>query len=248
MISRLPAFLPVRDDSDVGYSTLTVEAAKQIALTVQFEDCAGGEIAIKDIIKSSNATANTAFGTSDQIWRWADNEWKQYYLSKFSDRSKTIDGWVTKESAGKDKVTEDTIPAGETFFFKSMKAQTVTLAGAVKPFTASPSYGVAASQQVFVGYPWPQKLPIAEFNKYCSNPTANTAFGTSDQIWRWGKNSEWDQYYFSKYSDRSKTIDGWVTKASGGKESVTDAEIDVGEGFFFKSMKAQTITFTNAAE
>ena len=230
---------------------MTVAAGKQVALTVQFEDCAGGEIAVKDVVKSSNPTASTAFGTSDQIWRWQGTEWKQYFLSQYSSRSGTIDGWVTKESAGKDKVTEDTIPAGETFFFvnKGKNEVTLTLSGAVKPFKSTPSYSVGAGKQVFIGYPWPVKLPIAGFNKYCSSPTASTAFGTSDQIWRW-QGTEWKQYFFSQYSSRSGTIDGWATKESAGKDKVTEDQIDVGEGFFFvnKGKNEQTITFTNSVE
>ena len=162
-------------------------------------------------------------------------------------------GWATRESAGKDDVTTDTIPAGETFFFvnNGNSEVTITLSGAVKPFAASPTYTVGAGKQIFIGYPWPVKLPIAGFDNYCSTPNSNATFGSADQIWRWGKNGEWDQYFLCKPNPRTGvTVTGWATKASAGKESVTTAEIDVGEGFFFvnNGNVEQTITFTNVAE
>ena len=243
----------VESQNIVGYSTTTVDAAKQVALTVQFEDVStAGQIAVKDVVKSSNPTAGSSFGTADQIWRWSNGAWQQYFLCKPNPRAEiTADGWATKESAGKGDVTTDTIPAGETFFYlnKGKVTATITLAGGVKAFAATPTYEVEAAKQVFIGYPWPQKLAIAGFDKYCSNPTAGSSFGTADQIWRWGSGA-WDQYFLCKPNPRAEiTADGWATKDSAGKGGVTDAEINVGEGFFFlnKGKVKQTITFTNPA-
>ena len=123
--------------------------------------------------------------------------------------------------------------------------QTLLLSGAVKVFSAEPSYSVPAGKNQLMGYPWPVALAVSDFAKFQTTPTQNSSFGAADQIWRWDTaNSRWKQYYYSKYNKRAGTVDGWCTKESGGTE-VTNDTIAPGEGFFFANGGAatQTINF-----
>ena len=195
----------------------------------------------------ATATRNSSatFSAADQIWRWdtANNQWKQYFYSKKNNRTGTLDGWCTKESAGK-ALSNDVIPAGETFFYRNggSASQVLTLSGAVKTFSASPSYSVGAGDQCFMGYPWPVSLPIVDFVKFQAAPNASATFSAADQIWRWDNaNSQWRQYFYSKKNNRTGTVDGWCTKESAGKSLTVDA-INAGEGFFFRNGGSATET------
>ena len=161
--------------------------------------------------------------------------------------SKTVDGWCLK---GDKTNTTDRVGVGETFFFvnHSTKSVTLTLAGGVKSFTATPSYSVAPSKLCFMGCPWPVEMPIFGFEKYCSGATANATFSLADQIWRWDSETDaWRQYFNSKKNVMSKTVDGWCLK--GDKTNTTD-RVSVGEGFFFVNHNTitQEITFSTDAE
>ena len=242
------AAFAVTSSTIVGYNTATVPAGKQIALTVSFENVAGGSIDITNLLSCANHNANASFGSADQIWRWdtTNGRWDQYYYSKYNKRQGTVDGWCTKASEGK-SLTTATIPAGETFFYRNggSAAQTLVLSGAIKAFSAEPSYSIPAGKQQLIGYPWPVAMPIADFAKFQVNPVSNASFGSADQIWRWDTVAgAWKQYYYSKYNKRQGTVDGWCTKESGGT-AVTSDSVNPGEGFFFRNggSATQTISF-----
>ena len=234
----------------MGYNTINgVGPSKLVALTVQFENVAGNDIAVTDLVTSSSPTMNASFASADQIWRWdsATDAWRQYYNSKKNTMSKTVDGWCLK---GDKTNTTDRVGVGETFFFVNHAKTDVslTLAGGVKAFNAEPAYSVGPSKLVFMGNPWPMEMEIYGFETKCSSPASNASFASADQIWRWDSATDaWRQYYNSKKNTMSKTVDGWCLK--GDKTNTTD-RVSVGEGFFFVNHAKvdQTITFTNAAE
>ena len=189
------------------------------------------------------ASANVTAG--DSIWRWdsANSDWVKYYYRKLGTQPAV--GWCLN---GTTTVTTDTIPCGETFFFRRGTAGTVTtltLSGAVKEFSAKPSYSVAPGHYCFMGYPWPVEIDIATFTKYQGSPvggaSANVTAGDSIWLWDTGSN-DWVKYYYRKLGTQAAV--GWCKN---GTTTVTTDKIPAGEGFFFRRGTAgttDTITFT----
>ena len=104
----------------------SISGGQYVALGVQFESCAGGAIAVKDLVTVANPTASTAMGNSDQIWRWntATAEWTKYF--SYKPRGGTAHWVVSTDTSAE---TTDTIPAGEGFFFqRAGNAATISIA------------------------------------------------------------------------------------------------------------------------
>ena len=167
--------------------------------------------------------------TADQIWRWNTSSaaWDKYFYRK---QRTTVYGWC---KAGETAETADTIPAGETFFFRrgtGAAATDMTLAGAVKEFKGSTQYTASQNQLVFMANPWPMKIVIADFANYQTTPAgAATMNDTADQIWRWNTaTAGWDKYFYRK---QRTTVYGWC---KAGETAATADEIPAGEGFFFR--------------
>lgn len=220
-----------------------------MALVVGFENIGeSAEIAVSNLIcvASPAGAASANLPTNDQIWRWdsANSTWIKYYYRKVGTAAAV--GWC---SAGATTVTADTIPCGETFFFRrgtaGGSATTLTLAGQVKQFTASTSYSVEPGKYCFMGYPWPVAMSISGFTKYQGSPAgaASANLPTNDQIWLWDtETSDWVKYYYRKVGTQAAV--GWC---KAGSTTVTSDAIPAGEGFFFRRGTAgttDTITFT----
>ena len=101
----------------MGYQTAEgLSSDKFKALAVQFENIAGGEIAIKDLVTVGTPAGSAEFDFSaDQIWRWntEESDWDKYYVYK--PRGVQSFTWC---NAGETTATTNTIPAGEGFFFR----------------------------------------------------------------------------------------------------------------------------------
>ena len=243
-------FADVESANIVGYQTVDAPAATRYkALTVSFESV--GEVKavpVKDLIKVANpkggASANVA--ASDQIWRWnsESNDWTKYYYRQLGTQPAV--GWCLN---GQTKVTEETIPNGETFFFyrgQSGVATTLTLAGEVKEFSAETEIkDLVATRYRFIGYPWPVEMPIAGFEKWQGTPKggASANVAASDQIWRWNtSDNTWTKYYYRQLGTQPAV--GWCLN---GQSKVTTDVIPAGEGFFFyrgQGGVTDTITFS----
>lgn len=211
-----------------------VTAAKYVALGTVFEDVAGGDIAVKDVLTVGTPVGSGAMGGADQIWRWntASSSWTKYFY--YSGRG--ITQW---RKNGETKETSDTIPAGETFFFLRAPGSaetTLTLAGAVKDMSSNSSFTVAPAQLAFAANPWPASMAIKDFaNYYTSGSVAGSgAMGGADQIWRWNTDtSSWTKYFY--YSGRGTTQ--W---RKNGETTETADSINAGEGFFFQRAPGST--------
>ena len=116
----------IESANTVGYHTVpSISGGQYVALGVQFESCAGGSIAVKDLVTVANPTGGGQIGTADQIWRWntVTASWTKYFY--YSSRGQTR--WV--ESTATTTATTDTIPAGEGFFFqRAGGAATISIA------------------------------------------------------------------------------------------------------------------------
>lgn len=220
-----------------------------MALTVSFENIGETpEVPVASLLTINNpaGAASASLPGNDQIWRWdtANSTWIKYYYRKVGTQAAI--GWC---AAGATTVTTDTIPCGETFFFRrgtaGGSATTLTLSGAVKQFTASASYSVEPGKYCFMGYPWPIAMSIADFTKYQGAPAgaASASLPGNDQIWLWDtETSDWVKYYYRKVGTQPAV--GWC---KAGATTVTTDTIPAGEGFFFRRGTAgttDTITFS----
>ena len=221
----------IESANTVGYHTVpSISGSQYVALGVQFESCAGGAIAVKDLVTVANPTGGGQIGTADQIWRWntASAEWTKYFYYS----SRGVKRWVVSTDTTKE--TTDTVPAGETVFFcraAGAAATSLTLAGAVKEMTGVSSVSVSGSQLAFMANPWPTSVSIANFNSNYSSgsPTGGGQIGTADQIWRWNTaTSSWTKYFY--FSSRGQTR--WVESTA--TTTATTDTIPAGEGFFFQ--------------
>jgi len=228
----------IESANTVGYHTVpSISDGQYVALGVQFENCAGGAIAVKDLVTVGNPTGGATIGAADQIWRWntASASWTKYFYYS----SRGVKRWVNSDNTAAE--TTDTVPAGETVFFcRSGGATSLTLAGAVKEMTGASSVSVTDGQLAFMANPWPTSVSIASFNSnYPSGtPTGGATIGAADQIWRWNTaTSAWTKYFY--YSSRGQTR--WVESTA--TTTATTDTIPAGEGFFFqRSGGAATIS------
>ena len=201
-----------------------------VALGTVFEDVAGGEIAVKDVVKVGVPAGGGSLSSgTDQIWRWNTEtaSWTKYFW--YSSRGTTL--WAKQ---GEKVETTDKIPAGETFFFLragGAATTSLTLAGAVKQMEGAVSTTVSAMQLAFMANPWPTPIAVKDFS---SLYTAGTPAGGgslssgTDQIWRWNREaSTWTKYFY--YSSRGTTL--WALQ---GQKVATEDTIPGGEGFFFQ--------------
>ncbi len=235
----------IESANTVGYNTVpSISSGQYVALGVQFESCAGGAIAVKDLVTVSNPTGSGAMGGADQIWRWntASASWTKYFYYS----SRGVKRWVVSTDTTTE--TTDTVPAGETVFFcraAGAAATSLTLAGAVKEMTGASSVSVTSGQLAFMANPWPVSVSIASFNSNYSSgsPTGSGAMGGADQIWRWNTaTSSWTKYYY--YSSRGQTR--WVVSTD--TTTATTDTIPAGEGFFFqRAAGAASATISIAA-
>ena len=236
------AFAAVESANIVGYSTVSgIGASQYVALGTIFENVAGGNIAVKDVV-TGNLVGAGSIGNADQIWRWntATSAWTKYFYYS----SRGVTQW---RKSGETAETTDTIPTGETFFFLRAGGAadaTLTLAGGVKDLTGTSSFTVSASQLAFASNPWPIAINIKDFSNYYTSGSAVGAgsIGNADQIWLWNTSSSaWTKYFY--YSSRGTTQ--W--RKSGESAETTDT-IPAGVGFFFQRAGGAadaTVTFSN---
>ena len=224
----------------VGYQTIDAPAAGQsTTLSVQFVPVDGAEtVKIVDLLTVATPKASPAFGDNgDQLWKYDPTVgWIKYWWRTASKN------WVLK---GQTAATTDTVSPGDTVLFRrggGGTATTITLSGAVKPFTGSTQYtGIVAGTSRFIGYPWPVDFDAKTLPTYQTvGPKGSPAFGDNgDQIWTYDSKNGWVKYW---YRTASKTYRM--------KGAATDAEsimIPAGQGFIFRrggGAQAETITFT----
>ena len=206
----------------------SISSGQYVALGVQFENCAGGAIPVKDLVTVGSPTGSGNIGGADQIWRWntAAAEWTKYFYYS----SRGVKRWVVSTDTTQE--TTDTVPAGETVFFcRAGAATTLTLSGAVKEMSGASSVSVSNGQLAFMANPWPTPVSIANFNSNYSSgtPTGSGNIGGADQIWRWDTaTASWTKYFY--YSSRGQTR--WVESTV--TTTATTDTIPAGEGFFFQ--------------
>lgn len=242
----------IESDQIVGYVQAgSAAAAQYVPLATQFESLDGGDIAVKNAVTAEPASAS-ASTSGDQLWRWdtANATWTKYCYYEVP-RSKPAQIFWTKIVDGKVEGTEttDTIPAGETFFFKrssgATEAATLTLAGGVKDLSGESSFAVTAAQLAFVANPWPTEIVIKDFNQFVTEGDPSASASTSgDQIWLWDTaNSTWTKYCYYEVP-RSKPAQIFWTKIVNGKVEGTETEdpIPVGKGIFFKRSSGASAT------
>ena len=255
-------FADIDSANTVGYINATVPASGNKTFAVTLTDCAnpGDPVRVDKLLSSDNFYGN-AFAAADQIWRWDTtiNGWAKYFYERKGRPGSYTYAWKkydTATSKAVDITEDDVVAPGETFLFRRAGAAdtiTLTLSGQVSEFTATPSYSVPASGNIFMAYPWPVEIKISKLQELVSVETAaafyGNAFAAADQIWRWDTTiNGWAKYFYERkgrpgsYTYAWKKYDTSTSKA----EDLTDADkVNPGEGFLFRRAgAAETLTFT----
>ena len=254
----------VTSANTVGYVSATLEAGGNKTFAVTLTDCTKPNDAVRvdNLLTSDGFYANGAFDAADQIWRWDTkvNKWAKYfYEQKGNPRTGVTKAWK-KWNYAEEKVEDiteyDVVEPGETFIFTRSGAAgeiTLTLSGQVKEFTAKPSYEIPAGGNVFMAYPWPVEIKVADIpNLTTLSPDAyaNGAFDAADQIWRWDAAiNKWAKYFYEQKGNPrtgvTKAWKKWNYAESKVEELTNDDKILAGEGFIYtRSGAAETLTLT----
>ena len=188
----------------------------------------------------------------DQIWRWdtTENGWVKYGYQK--PRNGTA-AWRKYDTSGKtfSELTDtDVVLPGETFlYFRGGSATaTLTLAGAVKEVTASPSYTISKGYYQFVARPWPVGFKLSELGEVATWSAITSVAswgGTMDQIWRWDTTSNgWVKYGYQKPRNGTAAWRKYDANSKTFSELTDDDAIGPDEGFLYFRGGSAALTLT----
>ena len=254
----------VTSANTVGYVTATISASGNKTFAVTLTDCAKPNDAVRvdKLLTSEGFYANADFDNADQIWRWDTkvNKWAKYFFEQQGNPrtgvTKAWKKWNYAEEKVEDITEYDVVEPGETFIFTRAGGTdpiTLTLSGQVKEFTAKPSYEIPASGNVFMAYPWPVEIKIADIPNlatFSPEAYANADFDNADQIWRWDTSvNKWGKYFYEQQGNpRTGVTKAWKkwNYAEGKVEELTnDDKILAGEGFIYtRAGGTETLTLT----
>ena len=240
---------------NVGYNTATVAKGNYKAFAVHFspvENPTAG-ISVSNLFAISSITGVAAWGgTMDQVWRWdtTENGWVKYGYQKPRNGTAAWRKYDANAKTFSELASADAVLPGETFlYFRGGSATaTLTLSGAVKEVTASPTYTIAKGNYQFVARPWPVGFKLSDLDEIAtwSAITGVAAWGgTMDQIWRWDTTSNgWTKYGYQK--PRNGTA-AWRKYDASEKtfSELADADaIAADEGFLYFRGGSATLTLT----
>ena len=208
-------------------------------------------ISIPNLVTVTPLASAVNWGSGmDQIWRWdtVNNGWAKYGYQK--PRSGGTAAWRKYNGSTFEELTSaDVVLPGETFLYYrgGSATATFTLSGAVKEFTASPSYTISRANYQFVARPWPIGFKLSEINEVATWSALASAvnWGSGmDQIWRWDTtNNGWAKYGYQK--PRSGGTAAWRKYNGSTFEELTDADaIGDDEGFLYYRGGSATLTLT----
>ena len=236
----------------VGYNTATVKGGKQSSFALQFEDIAnpGKAIKVDEVITGVKHKSGSQFNTGcDQLWRWDTtvNTWAKYGYRAID---KKTSAWNRYDGANWQDLTDtDVLNPGDTFIFYNANSTdvTITLAGGVKEFTATPQYEIGNGKQRFVCYPWPVPFKVSKIKDCYTGGKSSSQFNTGcDQIWRWDATpsvNTWVKYGFRAVDKKTNQWQKYENNAWSGEALDDESDIvPAGQGFVFYNAAATAIT------
>ena len=237
----------------VGYNTATVTRPNKKTFALQFEspENPGQAIRIDNLFPGTTFKSAATWAGSDQIWAWDTtiNNWSKYaYYGNPRATPAVPAGWykynfLTDNSFS--AVTDaDVIQPGQTFLYVRNVSGSITLqmAGQIKAMSdATQSVSVTRPNKVFMSYPWPVELKIAELSTKATHSNLKTAatWAGSDQIWAWDTTANnWAKYaYYANPRATPAVPAGWYKYnflTDNSFSAVTDDDkIAAGEGFLY---------------
>ena len=248
----------------VGYqtATLTKGANKTFALQFESPENPGQAISIDNLFPGTTFKAGGSWGGSDQIWAWDTtvNNWAKYAYYENKRATPAVPAawykynFLTDKSFS-DLTSTDVVRPGQTFLYIRNQSGSIVLqmAGQIKSMSdATQSFTVTKGDNVFVAYPWPVELKIAELSTKAThtNLKAGGSWGGSDQIWAWDTTANnWAKYAYYENKRATPAVPaGWykynfLTDKS--FVAVTDADkVSAGEGFLYVRNQSGTNVIT----
>ena len=215
-----------------------------MALSIQFDDITGEtSIPVTNLFKVAAPKGAPIFAAAaDQLWTYdITGGWNKYFY-RAANKDWCKQGQTTTTTDVLDKTT------GTTIFYRratGSAATTLTLSGAVKPFSGSTAYtGITAGTFRFVCYPWPVSFELDSLKNCQAAPKGAPIFSAAaDQVWTYDKVANTWVKYFYRSVNKGYCLQGTTT--------TVDVSVPAGEGFFFRratGAAAETITFTFSAD
>ena len=252
------------ESSIVGYQTTTLTKGANKSFALQFESLEnpGQAVRIDNLFPGTTFKAGASWTAADQIWAWdaTANNWAKYAYYENKRVTPVVPaGWykynfLTDQSFV--AVTDsDVVQPGETFLYMRNQSGSIELqmSGLVRDMAdATQSFTITKGVNVFMAYPWPVELTIAEISTKAthSNLKAGASWTAADQIWAWDTTANnWAKYAYYENKRVTPVVPaGWykynfLTDKS--FVAVTDADkVAAGEGFLYIRNQSGTNTIT----
>ena len=257
-------FSAVESQNIVGYNTATVTRPNKKTFALQFEspENPGQAIRIDNLFPGTTFKAGAGWVASDQIWAWdaTANNWAKYaYYENKRSNPQVPAGWYKynflTDLSFVALTDADVVQPGQTFLYIRNQSGSITLqmAGQIKAMTdATQSVSITRPNKVFMAYPWPVELKIAEISTKAthSNLKAGAGWVASDQIWAWDATANnWAKYaYYENKRAQPAVPAGWYKYnflTDNSFVAVTDADkVSAGEGFLYIRNQSGTNVIT----
>ena len=249
----------------VGYETATVAKSNKKTFALQFESLTnpGEPVNIADLFPGTTFKAGATWVASDQIWVWdtVANNWAKYaYYANTRVTPAAPAGWYKYNFLTDNSFTpvtaEDVVQPGQTFLYIRNQTGSITLSMSGQITTLNDGtkfYTVNKSNKVFMAYPWPVELKVADISTKATHTSlkAGATWVASDQIWAWDTvANNWAKYaYYANTRVTPALPAGWYKYnflTDNSFTPVTDEDkIAPGEGFLYirNQTGANTITW-----
>ena len=235
----------------VGYTQVPVTKSYSI-LAVNFQNTAGGELAIKDAFPyTSGMTTGGSSSAADSIQVMQDDgTYVNYYISngKYGKASypATENKWVKVGAVSAE--TTDTIKNGKAFWYVSKaflddaNATPYNILVAGQVMAAAADTKEIAQTYMLVGNPYPIEIPLNDGVVVTRGLTTGGSSSAADSLQIMQEDGTYANYYMSngKYGKASypATENKWV-KVGAVSEPTTD-KFPIGRGGWFVSKSADT--------
>ena len=245
----------IESANTVGYAAKAVEAGKFYLIGVQFNDASSatkGSIDMNALIKLSDeitpGTYDSSFAGAPemQVLSASGGYNKYYYISDATDDNDDplgYDCWADME--GYELKDADKLMMGKGFWFKSMKAGSITIKGEVKA-EADATVAFPANQFSIISNPFPKGFSFADVTTTGITPgTYDASFAGASEIQVLAPSGGYNKYYYiSDATDSNDDPVGYNCWADMEGYILEGNQVEAGASFWIKGNASGTMGFT----
>ncbi len=255
LAAAFAATAEIESANTVGYAAKTVEAGKFYMIGVQFNDATDTTKGTIDMNKLIKLSASITPGTYDsnfvgapeiQVLSASGGYEMYYYISDATDDNDDplgYDCWA--DSDGYELKDADKLVLGKGFWFKSMAAGSISVAGEVKA-EADATVSFPANAFFIMSNPFPKAFSLASVTTTGIAPgTYDANFVGASEIQVLKSSGGYEMYYYiSDATDSNDDPVGYNCWADSDGYILEGNQVDAGASFWIKGNAAGTIGFT----